>query len=76
MLLSGDFDTHAAWQLKANLRSLDVFQADNGSAKLNPANPDIRLWKKAIGQRLRYSGAKLRKNFDQAGVEISKWGVR
>jgi len=70
--LSGDFDTHVASQVKADLRFLDVFKAEHGSTAPSSANPYIGLRKKAIGQRLGYSGANLRKNVDQAGVQIPK----
>ena len=72
MSLSGDFDTHVASQVKVNLWFLDVFQAECSPTAPSPANPDIGLRKKAIGQRLGYSGADLRKNVDQAGVQIPK----
>lgn len=66
LLRSGDVDTRAAWQVKANLRFIDVFRAENGSDVLSP---DIGSWKKNIGQRPGYSGAKLMKSAEQAGAQ-------
>ena len=60
--------------MKANLRLLAVLRANSGANALKPVDPDTGSWRKAIGERLWHSGAKLRENVDKARVQTSKCG--
>ncbi|KAF9646512.1 hypothetical protein BDM02DRAFT_3008899 [Thelephora ganbajun] len=67
LLPSGNFQTSSAFKTKSNLRYLQVFRDDDSKASGLPYH-GIESWKKAIGERLRYSAVELRKNIDKAGV--------
>lgn len=65
----GSVNTFNARRVKAGLRSLHVFRNENNSDTSRLPYPDMEAWKKAIGERLRYNSADLRKNIDQAKME-------
>ena len=67
---SGAFQVTSAAKVKSSIKQLKVFQNDNAkNASILPFH-GIDLWRKAIGDRLRYSGIELRKSIEKVdGVE-------
>jgi len=76
LLHSGALDTNGARITKDSLRYLHVFRNDDDSGASKLPYQSIDSWKKAIGERLRYSGVELRKNADKAGLGILKCDLR
>ena len=69
-------DTYGARVVKDSLRRLHVFRNDDDSGASKLPYHSIELWKKAIGERLGYSGLELRKNIDRAGIGTLKCALR
>lgn len=66
MTSSGSFQTSNAVKIKASIKRLKVFQNDNTADASTQVFQGIDSWKKAIGDRLRYKSAELRKNVEKA----------
>ncbi|KAF9779250.1 hypothetical protein BJ322DRAFT_450903 [Thelephora terrestris] len=66
LLPSGTFQTDNSARLKANIKYLEVFRNDNAKKALTPPSNDLDLWKKAIGEKLRFNAIELRKNVEKA----------
>ena len=75
LLRSGNFHTPTGRRIKGLIRSLHVFRNENAPVASQIPYHNIEQWKKAIGERLRYSGTELRKSIDQAGLGTVTCGL-
>lgn len=62
LISSGVFQTSNAVLVKSRIKQLKVFQKDDTKSA---SSHDIYSWKKAIGEKLRYSATELRKNLEK-----------
>ena len=76
LLRSGNFHTATGCRAKGLIRNLHVFRNENAPVASKMPYHNIEEWKKAIGERLRYSGTELRKSIDQAGIGTPKYRFR
>ena len=65
-LKTGTFGASDAAKLKANILYLGMFRNDDATRELSLPLHDTSSWKKAIGERLKYSALELRKNVEKA----------
>lgn len=64
-MTSGQFSTTVAKETKAKLKRVAAFRNDQDGRLEDPRPyPDTETWKRAMGDKLKYKTAELRKNLE------------
>lgn len=64
-MTSGQINTAHAKETKVKLKRMDVFRNDRDGSPGSPRPyPDTRVWRRAIGEKLKYKNVELKKNLE------------